>query len=56
MSKSRRKRVTFIATKVVSRPATIKFYTRSGKEVKFKGHKHVPKSVRVEFFARKKKK
>lgn len=56
MRKSRRQRVSFVATKVVSRPATISFYTKSGKEVKFKGHKDVPKSVRVDFLARTKKK
>ena len=56
MGKQRRERISFIASKVVSKPATITFYTKSGKEVNFKGHKDVPKSVRVEFLAKKRKK
>jgi hypothetical protein len=53
-SKGKRERVTFTATKIVSKPATIKFRTTEGELVSFKGHKDVPKSVRVSFLKKKK--
>ena len=54
-SKSPRKRVTFTATKIVSKPTTVSFHTKDGKAVSFKAKKDVPKSVRVNFLAKKNK-
>lgn len=53
MAKDRRERVTFTATKIVSKPAKIEFRTKEGQLVSFKGHKDVPKSVRVSFLKKK---
>ena len=52
-SNERRQRVTFTATKIVSKPAVISFHTKDGKEVVFKGHKDVPKPVKVTFLKKK---
>ena len=56
MTKERKQRVFFKATKVVSKPVAISFSTTSGKVVEFKAQKDVPKTVRVEFYAKRKKK
>jgi hypothetical protein len=53
-TKDKKERVTFTATKIVSKPAVIEFRTKSGALVNFKGHKDVPKSVRVSFLKKKK--
>ena len=53
MAKARKKRISFKATKIISKPTTITFHTKDGKEVSFKAHKDVPKVVRVEFLAKK---
>lgn len=53
-SNDKKQRVTFTATKVVSKPAVINFQTKDGRQVTFKGHKDVPESVRVTFFKGKK--
>ncbi len=55
-SKERKQRVTFSATKIVSKPAVIQFQTTDGRPVTFKGHKDVPTSVRVSFLKNRKKK
>jgi len=52
-SNKRRQRVTFTATKIISKPAVINFQTKDGKQVTFKGHKDVPASVRVSFLKKK---
>ncbi len=54
-NKERRQRVSFTATKVVSKSAVISFHTKDGKIVAFKGHKDVPKPIRITFLAKKKK-
>jgi len=51
---SRRQRIDFTATKIVSKPAVISFQTKDGKQVVFKGHKDVPASVRVSFLKKRK--
>lgn len=51
----RRVRVSFKATKIVSKPAKVSFQTRDGKEVVFKKKTDVPKSVQVSFLAKRKK-
>jgi len=56
MSKIRREKVSFRASKIVSKPAKVSFHTRDGREISFKAHKDVPRSVKVEFFAERKKK
>jgi len=50
----KKEKVTFTASRVVSKPAVISFHTKDGKVVEFKGHKDVPKPVKVTFFAKKK--
>lgn len=50
----RRQRVTFTATKIVSKPAVIHFQTTSGEQITFKGHKDVPAAVRVSFLQKRK--
>ena len=56
MPKARRQRVSFKATKIVSKPTKVTFRTKDGREVNFKAKKYVPKSVRVEFLTKRKKK
>lgn len=48
-------RVSFKATRKVSKPVTVKFSRSSGEVVKFKAHKVVSKPVKVEFYVKKKK-
>jgi hypothetical protein len=55
MAKSRRKTVSFIAKKKVSKPVRVKFKTKTGKKVSFVATKKVTKPVRVKFSAKKKK-
>lgn len=55
MSKQAKQHILFKATKIVSKPTKISFYTKKGEEVSFRAKKDVPKSVRIEFFAKKKK-
>jgi len=52
----RRKRVSFTATKIISKPVKVKFHTKDGKAVSFKTQKNIPKSVKVEFLAKRTKK
>ena len=54
--KTRRKKVTFTATKKVPKRVPVSFTTRRGKRVSFRATKKVPKKVRVEFYAKNKKK
>lgn len=56
MAKSRRKTVSFIAKKKVSKPVKVKFYTKTGEKVSFAAKKKVTKPVKVEFYAKKKRK
>ena len=55
MAKERKERISFTATKVVSKPAVIRFHTKNGEIVTFKGHKDVPKDIRVTFLSKRKK-
>jgi len=55
MLKKRRKKISFIAKKQVSKPVKVEFYTKTGRKVSFKGHQKVSKPVKVEFYAKKKK-
>ncbi|MCX6765765.1 MAG: hypothetical protein NT136_02290 [Candidatus Moranbacteria bacterium] len=55
MPKQARQHISFKATKIVSKPVKVIFYTRKGEEVSFRAKKFIPKSVRVEFLAKKKK-
>ncbi len=54
MATQRRERVFFTATKIISKPAVIQFHTKDGKEVVFKGHKDVPRSVKINFLRKRK--
>lgn len=54
MASERRQRVSFTATKIVSKPAVISFETKNGQQVTFKGHKDVPAPIRVSFLKKRK--
>jgi len=54
--KTRRKKVSFTATKKVPKRVPVSFTTRRGKRVSFRATKKVPKKVRVKFYARREKK
>lgn len=56
MSKTRRKKISFIADKKVVKPVKVKFYTGKGKKVSFVAKKKMVKPVKVEFYAKRKKK
>jgi hypothetical protein len=49
-----RQKVSFVATKTVKRPATVRFKTKTGKTVSFKAFKTAQKRVVVNFRAKKK--
>ena len=53
--KTRRKKVSFKATRRVPKKVRVSFTTRTGKKVSFRATKRVPKKVKVEFYAKKKK-
>ena len=53
MSKQRRQKVSFKATKLVPKPTKVEFYTKKGDKVSFKSTTKVPKPVKVEFYAKK---
>ena len=53
--RTRRERVSVIATKKVPKKVDVSFSTRSGEEVSFRATKQVPKKVKVEFLAKRKK-
>lgn len=55
-SKTRRKRVTFTATKKVPKKVNVAFRTRKGEKVSFRATKKVPKKVKIDFLAKRKKK
>lgn len=55
MAKSRRRTVSFIAKKKVSKPVRVKFSTKKGETVSFTATKKVTKPVRVRFSVKKKK-
>ena len=54
--KTRRKKVSFTATKKVPKRVPVSFRTSTGEKVSFKATKKVPKKVKVEFYAKRKKK
>ena len=54
--KTRRKKVSFTATKKVPKRVRVEFTTRKGEKVSFRAKKKVPKKVKVEFYARRRKK
>jgi len=47
---SRRRKVSFIATKRVAQPTKISFVTKAGKKVAFAAKKPVKRRVRVTFY------
>ena len=51
---TRRKKVSFEATKRVSKPVRVSFRTTAGKRVSFQATKRVSRNVRVEFYAKRK--
>jgi hypothetical protein len=51
----RRKRVSFRATKKVSKPVRVRFVDKYGKLVSFKATKKVSKPVKVTFYAKRKR-
>lgn len=55
MTKERKIRVTFKATKIVSKPTKVSFHTSSGRPVEFKAKKDIPQTIKVSFLAKKKK-
>ena len=54
--KTRRKKISFTATKKVPKKVDVSFSTRSGEKIAFLATKKVPKKVKVEFYANRKKK
>jgi hypothetical protein len=52
---TRRKRVTFKATKMMPKKVDVSFRTRQGKKVTFRATKTVPKKVEVDFYAKRRK-
>ena len=54
--KTRRKKVSFKATKKVPKKVRVSFTTRKGERVSFRATKKVPKKVKVEFYAKREKK
>ena len=54
--KTRRKKVSFTATKKVSKKVPVSFRTTGGERVSFRATRKVPKNVRVEFYAKRKRK
>lgn len=52
--KTRRKKVSFTATKKVPKKVKVSFKTSSGKRVSFTATKKTPKKVKVEFYAKRK--
>lgn len=52
---TRRKKVSFRATRRVPKKVNVSFRTADGKRVSFRGTKRVPKKVNVEFYAKRKK-
>ena len=56
MTKTRRKKVSFTATKKAPKKVRVSFSTSSGKKISFKATKKAPKKVKVEFYATRKKK
>jgi hypothetical protein len=53
--KTRRKKVSFMATEKVPKRVPVSFRTTKGEKVSFRATKKVPKRVKVEFFAKRKK-
>jgi len=49
-----RQKVSFVSTKTVKRPATVRFKTKTGRTVSFKAFKTAEKKVVVSFRAKKK--
>lgn len=56
MSQQRRKKISFVALKQISKPVKVEFYTKEGKKISFKGHAQIIKPVKVEFYVKRKKK
>jgi hypothetical protein len=54
--RTRRKKVTFTATKKIPKKVNVSFSTKNGEKVSFRATKKVPKKVKVEFYAKRKKK
>ena len=52
----RRKKISFNATRVVKKPTTVRFKTKSGQRVSFNATKLIRKSSKVTFYAKKKRK
>lgn len=51
MSKHKKKKVSFLATKRIPVKVKVSFKTSKGKKVSFTATKRVPKKVRVTFYA-----
>lgn len=56
VKKTRRKKVSFKATKRVPKKVRVSFTTRKGQKVSFRATKKVPEKVKVEFYAERQKK
>lgn len=56
MSEERKKKVSFIAIKEISKPIRVKFTTSSGERVSFTAIKNISRPELIEFYTRKKKK
>jgi len=55
MSKKKREKISFIATKKIPKKVNVSFQTRKGDSIEFRATKKVPKKVKVEFYAKKRK-
>jgi len=56
VKKTRRKKVSFKATKRVPKKVRVSFTTRKGQKVSFRATKKAPRKVKVEFYVERKKK
>jgi len=50
---SGKQRISFKATKIVSKPTKVEFFTQKGERVNFSAKKDYPKVVKVNFSAKK---
>ena len=52
--RTRRKKVSFTATRIITKKENVSFKTTKGENVSFRSIKKVPQKVKVEFYAKRK--
>ena len=53
--RTRRKKVSFTATRIITKKENVSFKTTKGENVSFRSIKKVPQKVKVEFYAKRKR-